>query len=137
MWRSSFLIISAARLQTHSKTLVKGKFMADSDTQELIDQELKNFAELLNTFADMINAGDEDPVLDDGTELKNLAQAWWVDEETGKRVVHFRDDLSPTTLILSHYGINGAMLTSTLGSDSGSILLSDKISEALARYYFG
>ena len=111
--------------------------MTDIDTQALIMQELQKFAELLNTFADMINAGDEDPVLDDGTELKNLAQAWWVDEETGKRVVHFRDDLSPTTLILSHYGINGAMLTSTLGSDSGSILLSDKISEALARYYFG
>jgi len=110
--------------------------MADSDTQELIDQELKKFAELLNTFADMINDGDEDPVLDDGTELKNLAQAWWVDDETGKRVVHFRDDLSPTTLILSHYGINGAMLTSTLGRDNGGILLSDKISEAMARYYF-
>lgn len=110
--------------------------MADSDTQELIDQELQKFAELLNTFADMINDGDEDPVLDDGTELKNLAQAWWVDDETGKRVVHFRDDLSPTTLILSHYGINGAMLTSTLGRDNGGILLSDKISEAMARYYF-
>lgn len=110
--------------------------MTNSETQELIDQELKKFAELLNTFADMLIEGNDDPILDDGTELKNLAQAWWVDEETGKKVVHFRDDLGPTTLILSHYGINGAMLTSTLGSDNGGILLSDKISEALARYYF-
>ena len=84
--------------------------MTNSETQELIDQELKKFAELLNTFADMLIEGNDDPILDDGTELKNLAQAWWVDEETGKKVVHFRDDLSPTTLILSHYGINLSLI---------------------------
>lgn len=85
----------------------------------------------------MLNDGDEDPVLDDGTELKNLAQAWWVDDETGERIVYFYENLSPTTIRLSYYGNNGMMLTSTLGSDTGCVILLDRVGEALARYYFG
>lgn len=111
--------------------------MTDIDTQALIDQELQKFSELLFTFAEMLINGDKDPVLDDGTALKNLARVSWVDNETGERIVHFYEDLSPTTIRLYYYGDNDAMLTSILGSANGGIILSDKISEALARYYFG
>ena len=111
--------------------------MTDIDTQELIDQELQKFSELLFTFAEMLINGDKDPVLDDGTALKNLARVSWVDDETGERIVHFYEDLSPTTIRLSYYGNNGMMLTSTLGSDNGGVILPDRVGEALARYYFG
>lgn len=111
--------------------------MTDIDTQELIDRELSKFLKLLTTFAEMLIDGDEEPVLDDGTALKSLARVSWVDDETGERIVHFYENLSPTTIRLSYYGNNGMMLTSTLGSDNGGVLLPDRIGEALARYYFG
>lgn len=111
--------------------------MTDIGTQELIDKELNKFLKLLTTFAEMLIDGDEEPVLDDDTALKGLARATWVDDETGKKIVQFREDISPTTIHLSHYVNNGSMLTSTLGSDNGGVLLPDRIGEALARYYFG
>lgn len=111
--------------------------MTDIDTQALIMQELQKFSELLTTFAEMLIDGDKDPVLDDGTALKSLARVSWVDDETGERIVHFYENLSPTTIRLSYYGNNGMMLTSTLGSDTGCVILLDRVGEALSRYYFG